>query len=66
MKTVKQKTIGLENVDIVRLRRAIKTIDLLMQCVQCGNDPATCGCTEEDEDERGYCRKYRRENTATD
>ena len=27
----------------------------LCQCALCKNDPSTCGATEENEDEEGYC-----------
>ena len=29
------------------------------QCLNCINDPADCGCTEDDEDENGFCKKYK-------
>lgn len=31
----------------------------LLQCIFCGNNPDTCGCTEKDEDAKGYCTKYK-------
>lgn len=30
----------------------------MMQCVWCKNDPETCGCTDDDEDENGFCRQW--------
>lgn len=32
----------------------------LIQCVICANDPETCGCTDDDEDEQGFCLNYRK------
>ena len=31
----------------------------LLQCLMCLNDPEICGCTEQDEDEHGMCKKAR-------
>lgn len=31
----------------------------LFQCVFCARDPETCGCTEKDEDYKGFCVCYR-------
>lgn len=30
----------------------------LIECIQCAQNPALCGCTEEDEDEAGRCKRY--------
>ena len=30
----------------------------LTQCIFCSNDPRRCGCTEADETEDGFCKKY--------
>lgn len=31
----------------------------LLQCVMCSEDSLKCGCTERDEDENGFCNKYK-------
>lgn len=31
----------------------------LDQCIVCENDPRTCGCDEEDEDENGMCVQFK-------
>lgn len=33
------------------------------QCINCEYHPADCGCTEDDEDENGFCKKYKRRKT---
>ena len=30
----------------------------LMQCIECKNDPEYCGCTDDDEDDDGFCKKW--------
>ena len=30
----------------------------LAQCIVCWRDPETCGCTEADEDDRGFCKRF--------
>jgi len=30
----------------------------LAQCVFCGRDPGTCGCTEKNEDSKGMCKRF--------
>lgn len=30
----------------------------VMQCIECKNDPEYCGCTDDDEDEDGFCKKW--------
>ena len=30
----------------------------LKQCVTCGRNPETCGCTESDEDANGMCMQW--------
>lgn len=32
----------------------------LAQCVNCVKDPDTCGATEKEEDEKGFCKMYER------
>ena len=32
----------------------------LMECITCGRDPGHCGCTDDDEDENGLCKKWTR------
>ena len=32
----------------------------LMECISCDKDPETCGCDDNDENERGFCTKYER------
>jgi len=41
----------------------LKNLARLMECIECGNDPDHCGCTEEDEDENGYCKRWRRKES---
>ena len=31
----------------------------LEQCIVCENDPRTCGCDDEDEDENGMCVQFK-------
>lgn len=33
-------------------------IERLSQCLLCGNDPETCGASEEDENAEGLCLKF--------
>lgn len=30
----------------------------MRQCFYCLNNPETCGCSDDDEDENGHCKKY--------
>ena len=30
----------------------------LIQCITCARDPETCGCTEANEDENGFCTEW--------
>ena len=37
----------------------LSDIDRLTECVLCANDPETCGCTDNDDDEQGHCKNYK-------
>lgn len=55
--------------DILKEIRNLSQHDKIrfIQCVFCARDPETCGCTEKDEDNKGFCVCYRsREDGDTD
>ena len=52
---------------MIRFEKLISTIktmtpeekERLKQCVRCENTPNSCGCSEKDEDENGFCNRYK-------
>ena len=34
----------------------------IIECMCCGRDPETCGATEKDEDEDGFCKLYKEDD----